>query len=106
MESWRRDGIHLLLGLSLAMAFFGVVVTVGGLLILLLSLVAPASLQEAMQAISRPLQIGLLVLSLLEVIAWNLLPWVGFVAPELARRIAVMMAAIMLFLSVSLLFSL
>lgn len=105
MESWRRDSTYFLLGLSLALVFFGAVVTVGGLLFLLLSAVAPSSLRDPMQAISHPLQIGLLVISLFEVIAWNVLPWLGFVSQQLARRMALIMAAIMLFLSVSLLFS-
>jgi hypothetical protein len=103
---WQQDGIHFLLGLTLASVCLGAVAVVGGLLLLLLSLVAPASLQTAMQAISQPLQIGVLVLALLEVIAWNLLPMIGFVSQQLARRIAVAMAAIMLFMAVSLLFSL
>lgn len=106
MQGWRRDGVHVLLGLSLTLVIFGAAVTMGGLLILLLSVVAPSSLREMMQAISHPLQVGLLLISLFEVIAWNLLPWVGFVSQPLAQRMAVIMAAIMLFLSVSLLFSL
>jgi hypothetical protein len=103
---WQQDGIHFLLGLTLALVFLGAVVTVGGLLLLLLSAVAPASLQAAMQSISQPLQIGVLVLSLLEVIAWNILPLIGFAPQQMARRMAVAMAAIMLFMAVSLLFSL
>lgn len=103
---WQQDGIYLLLGLTLALAFLGAVVAVGGLLLLLLSVIAPASLQAAIQSISQPLQIGVLVIALLEVISWNLLPLIGFAPQRLARRMAVGMAAIMLFMAVSLLFSL
>lgn len=106
MENWRRDGIHFLLGLSLALTFFGAVVIIGGLLFLLLSVVAPSSLRQVMQSISQPIQIGLLVIALLEIIAWNVLPLIGFAPQQLARRMAVFMGAVMLFLTVSLLFSL
>ncbi len=106
MTSWQRDGIHFLLGFTLAAMFFGVALTAGGLLLLLLSVVMPSSLHQVMQTLNRPLQIGLLVIALVEVIAWNLLPLVSFVSPKLARRMALIMAAVMLFLTISLLFSL
>ena len=106
MANWRKDGAYFLLGLTLALAFFGVVVAIGGLLLLLVSVLLPASLEDAFEAISRPLQIGLLIVALLEVIIWNLIPLAGFTSQRLARRIALIMAAIMLFLTISLLFSL
>jgi hypothetical protein len=103
---WRQDGVHFLLGLTLASVFLGAAVSVGGLLLLLLSVVMPASLQDAMQSISHPIQVGVLAISLAEVIAWNLLPLVGFTSQQLARRMSLLMAGIMLFMTVSLLFSL
>jgi hypothetical protein len=106
MADWQQDGRHFLLGLTLASVFFGAVVAVIGLLILLLSLVAPSSLKDAMQSVSHPIQMGVLVISLVEVIAWNLLPSAGFAPQRLARRMSIAMAAIMLFMTVSLLFSL
>lgn len=104
--NWRQDGIHFLLGLTLALAFLGAVVSVCGILLLLLSVIAPASLQDAMQSISHPIQVGVLTISLVEVIAWNLLPLVGFAPQRLARRMSLLMAGIMLFMTISLLFSL
>jgi hypothetical protein len=106
MNHWQQDGWHFLLGLTLASVFFGAVVAGMGLLILLLSVIAPSSLRDAMQSISHPIQLGVLVISLVEVIAWNLLPLAGFVSPVLARRMSIAMAAIMLFMTISLLFSL
>lgn len=106
MATWQRDGIHLLLGLTLATVFLGAVVAVSGLLILLLSVLAPASIRDAMNAFSQLLQAGLLITALLEIIAWYFLPRIGFVHPVLARRMTVVMAAIALFMMVSLIFSL
>lgn len=103
---WRQDGVHFLLGLTLASVFLGAVVSVGGLLLLLLSVVMPAGLQDAMQSISHSIQVGVLAISLAEVIAWNLLPLVGFASQQLARRMSLLMAGIMLFMTISLLFSL
>jgi hypothetical protein len=106
MTSWQRDGIHFLLGLTLALVFFGAVITVGGVLLLLLGAVMPSSLRHIVQGFSRPLEIGLLLIAVVEVIAWSLLPLVGFTSQKLGRRMQIGMAAMMLFLAVSLLFSL
>jgi len=106
MNHWQQDGWHFLLGLTLASVFFGAVVAGMGLLILLLSVIAPSSLRDVIQSISHPIQIGVLAISLVEVIAWNLLPLAGFAPPILARRMSIAMAAIMLFMTISLLFSL
>lgn len=106
MATWRQDGIHLLLGLTLALVFFGAVVVIGGLLVLLLSVMAPASVRDAMQAFSQLMQAGLLITSLLEIVAWYILPRIGFVQQRLARRMTVIMAVIALFMMMSLLFSL
>lgn len=104
--NWQQDSWYVLLGLTLTLVFLGAVVTIAGLLILLLSAVAPSSLRQILQSVNQPLQIGLLLMSLLELIAWNLLPMVGFAPERLARRMAVVMGAIMLFTAMSLLFSL
>lgn len=106
MEDWREDGRHFLLGLTLTAVFFGAVVAGLGLLLLLLSVVAPASIRTAMFSVSHPIQVGVLAISLIEVIAWNLLPLAGFAPQNLARRMSMGMAAIMLFMTISLLFSL
>ncbi len=106
MENWRQDGLYFLQGLTLTAVFFGAVVAGLGLLILLLSAIAPSSLRDAIQRISHPIQIAVLAISLVEVIAWNLLPLAGFAPQRLASRMAIGMAAIMLFITVSLLFSL
>jgi hypothetical protein len=106
MATWRQDGLHLLLGLTLATVFFGVAAVVGGLLILLLSAFAPSSIRDAMGEFSQLLQAGLLIAALLEIIAWYVLPRIGFVHPVLARRMTTGMAATALFMMVSLLFSL
>ncbi|MFM7423905.1 MAG: hypothetical protein ACKO7W_02685 [Elainella sp.] len=106
MTNWQQDGVHFLLGLTLALVFLGAVIAVAGLLFLLFSVLVPASLREVMHSLSRPVQIGVLAITLVEVIAWNLLPLIGFASQKLARRMAVAMAAIMLFMTVSLLFSL
>jgi hypothetical protein len=106
MENWRQDGLHFLLGLTLASVFFGAVVAGIGLLVLLLSVIAPSSLREAMLSVSHPIQVAVLAISLVEVIAWNLLPLAGFAPQTLARRMSIGMAAIMLFMTISLLFSL
>ncbi len=106
LENWQQDGLHFLLGLTLALTFFGAVVAVIGLLFLLSSVIAPSSLRDAIQNVSHPIQVGVLVISLLEVVAWNLLPLAGFAPQQLARRMSITMAAIMLFMTVSLLFSL
>ena len=105
-EHWQQDGLNFLLGLTLATVFFGAVVAGIGLLTLLLSMVAPSSLRAAMLSVSHPIQVGVLAISLVEVIAWNLLPLAGFAPQRLARRMSIGMAAIMLFMTVSLLFSL
>ncbi len=88
------------------MVFFGVAVVVGGGLILLLSAIAPSSVRDAMNEFSQLLQAGLLITALLEIIAWYFLPRIGFVHPILARRMTTGMAAVALFMMVSLLFSL
>lgn len=106
MANWRQDSIHLLLGLTLALVFLGVVITIGGLLVLLLTVIAPSSLRQVMQSINRPMQIGLLATALVEVIAWNLLPSIGFAPRLMAQRMAVGMGGVMLFMAMSLLFSL
>lgn len=106
MATWRQDGIHLLLGLTLAVVYSGAVAAVGGLLILLLSVAAPASIRDAMNEFSQLMQAGLLITALLEIIAWYFLPRIGFVQPQLARRMTVGMAALALFMMVSLIFSL
>lgn len=106
MATWRQDGIHLLLGLTLATVYLGAVFAIGGLLILLLSVLAPASMRDALNEMSQLLQAVLLIMALLEIIAWYFLPRIGFVRPQLARRMTVGMAAIALFMMVSLLFSL
>ena len=106
MTDWRQDARHLLLGLTLAFVFFGAVITIGGLLILLLSVVAPSSIRLAIQSVSQVIQIGLLITALAEVIAWNLLPKIGFSSERMARQMAILMAAILLFMAMSLLFSL
>jgi len=106
MHNWQQDGLHFLLGLTLTSVFFGAVVAGMGLLFLLLSVIAPSSLRDVMQSINHPIQMGVLAISLVEVIAWNLLPLAGFAPQILARRMAIAMAAIMLFMTISLLFSL
>jgi hypothetical protein len=106
MTNWRQDSIHLLLGLTLALVFLGVVITIGGLLVLLLTVMAPSSLRQVIQSINRPMQIGLLVTALVEVIAWNVLPAIGFAPRRMAQRMAVGMGGVMLFMAMSLLFSL
>lgn len=95
-----------MLGLTLTTVFLGAVVAIGGLLILLLSALAPSSIQAMMQEFSQLMQASLLITALVEIIAWYCLPRVGFVRHRLARRMTVVMAAIALFMMVSLLFSL
>lgn len=106
MESWRRDGMHFLLGFALAFAFLGTVVAIGGLLVLLLSVIAPASIRQMMQPFTQTLQGVLFAIAVLDTIAWNILPTIGFIRPKLSRRLAVVTAGISLFLVISLLFSL
>lgn len=106
MTHWQRDGIHFLLGFTLTIVVLGIVVVISGLLVLLLSVIAPASIQDAMQPLTEVLQPVLLGLAIAETIVWNLLPKIGFADPKQAQRIAIVMAGIALFSAVSLLFSL
>ncbi|MCU0523830.1 MAG: hypothetical protein MUF72_03285 [Elainella sp. Prado103] len=106
MTNWQRDGIYFLLGFTLTIVFLGMVVLVGGLCLLLLSVIAPVSIRDAMQPFTQILQPILLGLAIGETIAWNLLPKIGFAEPKLAQRFAVVMAGIALFSVISLLFSL
>ncbi len=106
MEDWRQNGIHFLLGFTLAIVFLGTIVAIGGLLILLLSVIAPSSLRQAIQPFSQIMQAGLLGIAILDTIAWNVLPVIGFIQAKLARRLAVVTAGIALFMAISLLFSL
>lgn len=106
MENWRQDGIHLVLGFTLAIVFLGTVVAIAGLIFLLLTVIAPASLRQVIQPFTQMIQAGLLAIAVFDAIAWNVLPMVGFIQPRLARRLAVVTAGIALFMTVSLLFSL
>lgn len=106
MTDWREDGRHVMLGLTLTLVFFGAVITIGGMLFLLLSVMAPSSIRSAVQSMSQMIQIGLLLTALAEVIAWNLLPKIGFASERMARHMAILMAGILLFMTMSLLFSL
>lgn len=105
MENWQRDGIHFVLGFTLAIVFLGTVVAIVGLLLLLLTVVAPTSLREAIQPFTWMMQAGLLGIAVFDAIAWNVLPTIGFIQPKLARRLAVVTAGIALFMTISLLFS-
>jgi hypothetical protein len=105
MANWQRDGIHVLLGLTLALAFLGFVTVLGGILFLLMLLVAPASIQQLVEPVGPLLRSVLLLLALAEVLIWNVLPTIGFASPQLARRLATVMAVAALLLVISLLFA-
>lgn len=103
MANWQRDGIHLLLGLTLALTFLGFVAVLGGMLFLLVLVVAPASIQQLVEPVGPLMRSVLLLLALIEVLIWNVLPTVGFASQRLARRMALVMAASALLLVISLL---
>jgi hypothetical protein len=107
MTNLRRDGIHFLIGLTVTSTVLGAGVTIGGVLLLLLLIIAPGHSIDALQEkFGDTLQGGLFLAAVAEAIAWNVMLRVGFVPQRLGQRMLILMGLLALFMLMMVLFSL
>ena len=107
MNKLHQDGIHLLQGMTVALAVLGAVVTIGGLLLSVTLSFAPGEVIHALRGkMGRTLDGVLLSAAIVQTLGWAWLPRIQFVPQRIGRGMAVIMGAIALFMFATVLFSL
>lgn len=101
-----QDGMHFLQGLIVALIVQAAIITLGGVLLVFIVALAPAGLEDNLQAIGgEDLAGNLMVAALIQAIAWGWLPYVRFVPYRFGRVMMYGMGIITLIMFLTVLIS-
>ena len=101
-----QDGMHFLQGLIVALIVQAAIITLGGVLLVFVVALAPAGLEDNLQAIGgEDLAGNLMVAALIQAIVWGWLSYIRFVPYRFGRMVMYGMGVITLIMFLTVLIS-